>query len=322
MSRPKPGAPIGPRSLQFPTGRGRILRLRSVILICSVLVPPVAIPSAMAQTSVAAVNGEPITNRDVEQRMKVSALLFRAPLSRAAAIQELIDDRVKINEGRRLGMRVTPQGLDESLSRMAASARQTPVQFEQNLIRAGVEPEQVKAKLNAQIIWAELLRQRSRSGNVSNAELNAEMERRAAKGEALVTDYVVRQVVFVVPPGIGAGQREREASAARGRFADCETGVEYLRTLRDVAVKERVGRSSADLPKPMTELLNKTPVGKLTPPFRSEQGVEMIAVCERSQRQDNIQLRNQIEQEIVAKRTEGTAEQYLKDLRAKVEIRR
>jgi peptidyl-prolyl cis-trans isomerase SurA len=279
------------------------------------------IAPAFAQ-SVATVNGEPITSRDVDQRMKVSALLFRQPLSRAAAIQELIDDRVKINEGRRLGMRVTPQGLDEALGRLAANARQSQVQFEQNLIRAGIEPDQVKAKLNAQIIWSELLRQRSRGGNISNAELNAELERRAARGDAQVIDFVIRQVIFVVPPGVGAGQREREASAARARFTDCETGVDYVRTLRDVAVKERVARTSTELPKPTAELLSKTPVGRLTPPFRSEQGVEMLAVCERRERQDNIQLRNQIEQELQSKRTEGSATQYLNELRQKVEIRR
>ena len=180
----------------------------------------------------------------------------------------------------------------------------------------------MKAKLNAQIIWGELLRQRTRGGSVSNAELNAELERRAARGEARVTDFVIRQVIFVVPSGTAPGAREREANAARARFTDCEAGVDHLRTLRDVAVRERVSRSSAELPKKTADLLQKTPVGRLTAPFRSEQGVEMLAVCEKTERQDNIQLRNQIEQEILTKRAQGTAEQFLQELRRKAEIRR
>jgi peptidyl-prolyl cis-trans isomerase SurA len=276
----------------------------------------------MAQSSIATVNGEAITNRDVDQRMKVSGALFRQPLSRTAAIQELIDDKIKINEGRRLGMRMTPAGLDDSMSRLATNARQTPTQFEQNLIRAGIDPEAVKAKITGQAIWTELLRQRARSQNVSNSELNAELERRTAKGEAKVTDYVVRQIVFVVAAGSSPGQRERDANGARGRFTDCETGVEFMRTLRDVAVKERIGRTSTDLPKQMNELLGKTPVGRLTPPFRSDQGIEMIAVCEKNDRLDNIQLRNQIEQELLQKRAEGTSATYLNELKAKAEVRR
>jgi peptidyl-prolyl cis-trans isomerase SurA len=277
---------------------------------------------AYAQSSIATVNGEAITNRDVEQRMKVSSALFRQPLSRTAAVQELIDDKIKINEGRRLGMRMTPAGLDDSINRLATNARQTPTQFEQNLIRAGIDPEAVKAKITGQAIWTELLRQRARSQNISNSELNAEMERRAAKGDAKVTDYVVRQIVFVVPSGSNPGQRERDANGARGRFTDCETGVDYMRSLRDVAVKERIGRTSTELPKAMNDLLGKTPVGRLTPPFRSDQGIEMIAVCEKSDRLDNIQLRNQIEQELLQKRAEGTSAAYLNELKAKAEVRR
>ena len=292
--------------------------LAAALFLSAAAIGPVAAQSG----AVATVNGEPITSRDVEQRMKVSALIFRQPLSRAAAVQELVDDRVKLAEGRRLGMRVTPQGLDEALGRLAAGARQTSVQFEQNLIRAGIDPEQVKAKLNSQIIWGELLRQRTRGGSISNAELNAELDRRTAKGEARVTDFVVRQVVFVVPAGTPPGAREREASAARARFTDCDAGVEYLRTLRDVAVKERIGRSSTELPKPTVDMLQKTPVGRLTAPVRSEQGVEMLAVCEKTDRQDNIQLRNQIEQELLAKRSEGSTDQFLQELRRKAEIRR
>jgi peptidyl-prolyl cis-trans isomerase SurA len=286
------------------------------------LAPQCLATQAFAQSAVASVNGEPITSRDVDQRIRVSSALFRQPLSRPAAIQELIDDRVKLAEGRRIGMRVTSAGLDDAMGRLATNARQTTTEFERNLVRAGIDPDAVKAKINSQIVWTELLRQRSRSGNISNAELNAELERRQAKGDAKVTDFVVRQVIFVVAPGSNPGQRERDANAARGRFTDCESGVEYMRSLRDVAVKERVGRSSTELPKPTAELLQKTPVGRLTAPFRSEQGVEMLAVCEKTDRQDAAQLRNQIEQEMQQKRTEGSAASYLNELKAKVDIRR
>jgi peptidyl-prolyl cis-trans isomerase SurA len=277
---------------------------------------------AMAQASVASVNGEPITARDVEQRMRVSSMIFRKPLGRPAAIQELIDDRVKLNEGRRIGMRATPAHLDDMISRMASSNKQTSAQFEQNLVRAGIDVDAVKAKINAQTIWAELLRVRGRSSNISNAELNAELERRVAKGDAKITDYVVRQVVFVVPPGSNPGQRERDANAARGRFTDCESGVELMRTLRDVAVKERIGRTSIELSKQLGDILAKTPVGRLTPPYRTEQGVEMLAVCEKTDRQDQTVLRNQIEQEMQQKRTQGTEGSYLAELKAKTDIRR
>jgi peptidyl-prolyl cis-trans isomerase SurA len=299
------------------------MKLRILLASASILLSAVqALPALAQRAGVATVNGEPITGRDVDQRMRVSSQLFRQPLSREGALQQLIDDKVKGFEGRRLGMRVTDAHQNEMMNRMAASVRQQPTQFEQNLSRVGIEPEAVRAKFTADAIWSELLRVRARGSNVSNAELNAELEKRIAQGGARVVDYVVRPIVFVVPPGVGPGQRERDANAARGRFTDCESGVEMMRTLRDVAVKERVGRTSSDLPKPTQDLLAKTPLGRLTPPYRSEQGVEMLAVCEKNERQDVTRLRGEIEQEIMQKRSQGTSEAYLKELRVKVEIRR
>ncbi len=279
---------------------------------------------ALAQRSagVATVNGEPITARDIEQRMRVMSMLFRQPLSRQAAIEQLIDDKVRGAEARRIGMKVTEAHQREMMNRLAASVRQEPTQFEQNLAKAGIEPDAVRQKISADAIWNELLRVRARSSNISNAELNAEVERRAARGEAKVTDYVVRQIVFVVPPGVSVGQRMAQANAARGRFTDCESGVEYMRTLPDVAVRERIGRTSVDLPKQTNDLLAKTPLGRLTPPYTSAQGVEMLAVCEKNDRQDIGQLRQQVEQELQQKRSQGSAAAYMNELRAKVDIRR
>jgi peptidyl-prolyl cis-trans isomerase SurA len=282
----------------------------------------VGIPLAVAQNSVVTVNGDPITETDIQQRMRISSLIYRKSLSRQAATNELIDDRLKMQEARRIGLRPTQAFLDDTINRMASNNRQQPAQFEQNLQRAGIQPDALKAKLGADAVWSEMLRMRTRSNNVSNAELNAEVDRRIAKGEANVTDYVVRQVVFIVPPGVNPGARERDANAVRGRFTDCETGVEFMRTQRDVAIRERIGRTSSDLSKQLNDTLQKTPVGRLTPPYRSEQGIEMLAVCEKNARQDTIALRNRVEQELLSRRSENTAGPYLNELRSKAQIQR
>jgi peptidyl-prolyl cis-trans isomerase SurA len=295
------------------------------LLLATALLAPIALPlaaPAMAQGSVVAVNGEPITDRDINQRMRINQLLYRKPTSRPAALEELINDRVKLAEGRRQGMRATNAGMDEIMSRFASQNRQTLPVFEQNLSKAGIEPEALRGKIAADTIWTELLRNRSRNRNVSNSDLNAEVDRRAAKGEAMVTDYVVRQVVFVVPQGSSPGQRERDANAVRGRFTDCDSGVELMRTLRDVAVKERIGRSSGDLSKPLNDTLSKTPLGRLTAPYRSEQGIEMLAVCEKNQREDRGALRTRVEQELQEKTATTGSDTYLKELRSKVVITR
>ncbi len=178
------------------------------------------------------------------------------------AIEQLIDDKVRNIEGRRLGMRVTDNHQRDMMNRLAGSARMDLATFEQNLARAGIEPDAVRDKISADAVWGELLRVRARGSTVTNAELNAELERRVAAGGARVTDYVIRQIIFVVPPGVSPGQRLAQANAARPRFTDCESGVDYMRTLPDVAVRERIGRTSTELQKQTADLLAKTPVGR------------------------------------------------------------
>jgi peptidyl-prolyl cis-trans isomerase SurA len=276
--------------------------------------------SAQAQGTVATVNGEPISSADVDQRMRIDRLMFRQNLSRAQTIDTLINDKIKIAEGRRLGMRVTNEFLDDSLGRMASGNRMTRAEFQTNLSRAGVNIESLRDRLRAEAVWSEILRSRSRAGGASNAEIDAELQRRLARGEAKVTDYVLRQVIFVVTPDNGVGAQERQAAAARQRFTDCETGVDYLRTLRDVAVRERVSRSSAEVSEQLAQLLARTQTGRLTPTFRSDQGVEMLAVCERFERQDTGALRSRVEEELSRRRAEGSGEAFLRELRSRAEI--
>jgi peptidyl-prolyl cis-trans isomerase SurA len=51
--------------------------------------------------------------------------------------------------------------------------------------------------------------------------------------------------------------------------------------MRDAAIRDQLTKTSADLPPNLRELLDKLPVGKLTPPEVTKQGVEMVALCSR-----------------------------------------
>ena len=57
-----------------------------------------------AQTVAVMVNGEPITNYDIEQRGKLNALTTHKPPVRQDVINELIDEKVKIREGKKFGV--------------------------------------------------------------------------------------------------------------------------------------------------------------------------------------------------------------------------
>lgn len=276
---------------------------------------------AAAQAVLALVNNRPVTSFDVEQRIRIAQLVERRQLDRRSALSELIDDQVKYIEARRIGFRITEEGVEQEFSRLARTNRQSDRQFEDALKSAGLSANAIRDKIRADLAWTSLLRERVRRGSqISNEEIERELAERR-RGQAVVTEYEVRVVVFIVPPGASPAGAERTAAAARGRFSSCESGFEELRTMRDVAVRAPVIRNSQELPKNLRDILDKTPVGRLGPPARTDQGIEMFAVCAKRERENPGTQRSNIATELAEKRVADGAKAYLDELRKKVEIR-
>ncbi len=287
-------------------------------LICATLAPA----PAQAQAVVAMVNGNPITSFDVDQRIRIIALTTRRTMSRPQATQDLIDDQLKIQEARRIGYRLNDDNIDDQMSRVARSNGQNIPEFLANLSKAGIDGSSYRKKLRADYSWDIALQSKFKGETAASSnEVNAIVESKLKDGGAKVTDFEVHSIIFVVSRTDGnAGTRERQANAARAGFRNCEDGLEMLRKLPDVAVKPLVKRSSDVLSANLLALLNKTPVGSMTPAFRSEQGIEAIAVCGKSERIDTSSIRSNAEKEISSKKAGKFAEEYLAGLRTKALI--
>lgn len=284
-------------------------------------VPIVASPPAQAQAVLAMVNQQPVTSFDVAQRIRIAQLTDGRRLSQQAALQELIDDRVKLFQARKVGYRVTEEGVDAEYSRIARGGGRTTAQFEAALRQSGIEPNALRDKIRSDLAWQVILREQARKGSdISSAELEAAVQQEMKK-QRTITDYQLQSVIFVVPRGTNPGERERAANAARGRFTNCETGFNELRTLRDVAVRPPQYRSTEGMSEQLVKVLDRTPVGKLTPTFRTEQGIEMVAVCERKTREPSANLRSEVMATVTEKRITDVARKYLQELRKTVDIR-
>lgn len=284
--------------------------------LCSAMLAP-----ASAQNVLALVNQKPVTSFDVQQRIRLAAMIDRRKLDQRSALQELIDDQVKLVQARRNGYRVTDDGVEAEFSRLAKSNRQTTNEFSDVLRRAGLEPNALRDKIRADIAWNVIQRDQARKGSqVTNDEIERELGAKTKKQKDIV-DYQLQSVIFVVPQGGSAGERVKAASAARNKFTSCETGFEDLRLMRDVAVRPPVLRSSDSMSDQLNALLAKTSVGRMTPPFPSEQGVEMVAVCERKPRDASATARAEVATSLSDKRMNENAKSYLATLRKTVEIR-
>lgn len=280
-----------------------------------------AAPGAQAQSIMAQVNNRAITGMDVAQRVRIAALVDRRRLGSREALEELIDDQAKIIEASRIGYRINDEGVDNEFNKIAKSNGQNPREFEDVLRRSGLEPSAVRDKLRANLAWQALLRDRVKLGTqVTRAEVESAAGERK-RGERVV-EYSLIPVVFVVPPGASPGSRVASANAARAKFTGCDNGFDSLRSMPDVFVRPMIVRTSGDLTKPLAALLDKTPVGKMTPPAAGEQGIESIAVCSKrdttgSEASDTAA----VAESIAEKKVQTSSKAYLAEIRKKVTIR-
>jgi peptidyl-prolyl cis-trans isomerase SurA len=265
-------------------------------------------------------NGSPITELDIRQRTKIISQSTRKTPSRKAVIQELIDDRLKIAKAKYYRVEVSEKEVDEAFNNLAQRQGVSPQQFGQFLKQQGIDPSAIKARLRAEMTWGRLVRGRySSSLQVSDADINRALRERNESGEAAVGYIYTLYPVTVVVPG-GSSQaviaaKQREAENLRSRFTSCDHGLALARALRDVAVNEPIAKSSASLPESLRNLLDKMPIGHLTTPEATGQGLQMFALCDKKQTTAESPLKRKVREELLIKRFQAESQKFLNEIR-------
>jgi len=287
----------------------------AVVLAAAIGIGSLASTPSHAQAVVASVNDDPVTNVDIEQHMKILRVLQKNA-TRDAALESIYETRLKLMEMSKYKVNPGDQDIGWALGITARRLKADPQSLVGALQRAGVTEDQWKQKWKSEAGWMQLIRALNRTLEVSETEVRAEL---AKSGQNKAVEYTVRQVILVVPNGGNAEGRLAEAGQLRARFTDCATGVPMAAAFRDTAVKEPITRSSSALNEALRKILDSTPVGRLTPPSRSPQGVEMLAVCNKSDRQDAAAAEN-LRNDMVFKKLQSESDKRYAEVRAKAVI--
>jgi peptidyl-prolyl cis-trans isomerase SurA len=273
---------------------------------------------AAAQQIVVIVNGEPITALDIEQRSKLVQLSTHKAPPRQEVLDELINEKLKVREAKRWGLEVSDSEVDQSFAAMASRMRYTPDQLIQGLAKSGINASTLKSRIRADIAWSQLVRGRFQAAlQVGEKDILTAAETRG--DDTVGYDYTLRPILFFVPAGSSENVidgRKREAEALRARFQGCEEGLPFARALRDVAVREQVVKSSADLPPELRKLLEGIEVGRLTAPETTKLGIEMFAICAKKESSaENSVGKRRARETVFNQRFEQRSKQYLQELR-------
>jgi peptidyl-prolyl cis-trans isomerase SurA len=285
---------------------------------------------AQAQTVAVMVNGEPITDFDIEQRSKLDFVSAHKQPSRQDVINELIDEKVKIKEAKKFGVDPGASDIDQAFAQMSQRMRITPEQLTKSLEAQGIRAETLKQKIKTDMVWGSLVRgrykERLQVGEKDVAEkVKAEGGDDAQQADAF--EYRMQPVVLIVPRGSTPSAielRQKDAETLRARVETCEQANQYFKSMPNAAIREMVIRTSADIPPNLRKVLDDTPVGHLTPPEVTKQGIEMVALCARKPTTIDTPKRKEMREKMYAQKYEATSKAYLDEIRkgAMIEYRR
>lgn len=295
-----------------------IARYRAWFLSVVVTLTFAAPTTSYAQVVVIA-NGSPITEYDIQQRMKLDAISQKSP-NRQQAINDLIDDRLKIARAKVYGLEVGDSEITGAFENMAVRQHITVAQFTQVLERSGISPNTVKARIRAEMTWQQLIRGKYNSSlQIGDSDIaKALKDKNEGDAPAVGYIYTLYPVMVVVARGSSEATisaKRSEAENLRSRFASCADGLAMARGLRDVAVRDPITRNSADLSPQLRDLLGNIQVGRLTPPEVTAQGLQMFAVCNKKESATDSPQKREMREQLFAKRFESESKKYLDEIR-------
>lgn len=293
------------------------MRKLSALIIAAILCIG-ALP-ALAATVVVTVNDASITDTQVSARQGLFRLEGRSPAQKEI-INELVNEALMLQEAERIGVKVTQEQIDGAFTNVARQIKVSPSNLREILAQNGVAVSTMHDRLRAAIAWQGVVGQVVQSRvQISDADLDKQAALKVTEANSF--DYILKEVVFLMPGGKGsASRRTSEANAFRKAYAGCDSAVPLSLKYTDAAVIDVGRRHATQLPDAVAKELAGMRVGGITKPRVNDSGVSMLAVCSKDAARDLTFIKNGIRQQTGDQLLKGEIDKYLAELRSKARI--
>ncbi len=163
-----------------------------------------AMPSVVKATAI--VNGDVITQTDVDQRLALLAIANGGKIPpdqvdtlRQQVLRNLIDETLEIQAAKAEKIEIKSSDIDQTVTRVAANVKQTPDQLKDFLTANNSSMRSLRRQIEGEISWQRLQRAKIESGvSVGDEEVKAVLEKMtASKG---TEEYRVGEIFLSSTP--------------------------------------------------------------------------------------------------------------------------
>lgn len=281
------------RNLRVPTGAMLALLVASPLLtvLSMTVLPTAASAQQLVGRIVASVNDDAVTDYDIDGRIRLIAASANAPVNAETqerygriALRELIDDRLKAQEAKRLGITANDKEVGAAIQSIERNNKMEPGGLMKELTQKSVPIGALIDQVKASILWRKVLRRRVLPQvRVATNEVDDALNRIREAGGG----FVARVAEIVLPAGTPQERREANARAveirsqlaAGGKFP--ELARRYSRS-PTAAIGGDMGEvQSGQLPPELDEALTALQPGQISEPVFADGALHILLLVGR-----------------------------------------
>jgi peptidyl-prolyl cis-trans isomerase SurA len=275
------------------------------------------------QSIVVLVNDDPITAYDIEQRERFLAVTTQeqpSPALKKKATDMLIEERLEIQQGRKLGITPDEDSVNKVLGGMAQNNNMSPDQLATALGQMGVNIKTLKDRIRSQVVWQDVVRKKFRHDvSIGDADVDKALtdagESDKPKEE---TTLELRQVKYEIPTDADQGVIAKQLAAIeaiRAKVQTCSNLSTLTRDIKGFKVKALEDQLPDSLGQPTRTLVMNAKIGQMTPPTLSGSAIEAYAVCGKHEIKGDPEKRQQAQRKLMEQEFGIRAEGLLRDMR-------
>lgn len=299
----------------------------AALILAVILVGGIRLASAQEVSIKVLVNDDPISDYDIDQRVRFLAITTQQQPStdlKKEATNLLIDERLQMQQARTLGITPDDDDMMKILGDMAQKNNLTVDGLSTALGKAGVNIKTLKDRIRAQLAWQSVVRQKFRHDvDVGDADVDKALAESGANGgqesgTSASPTLQLKQVKFEFPAGADdktIAARLAAAEALRARFDNCSNVNDLAKGVEGASIKTLTDQQPTSLVQPARLLVMSAKVGQMTPPTLTQSAVEIYAVCGKRTAIGDSKLREETERKLMNQEMMIRAERLLRDLR-------
>jgi peptidyl-prolyl cis-trans isomerase SurA len=273
------------------------------------------------QSIVVLVNDDPITLYDIEQRQRFLAVTTQAqpgPALKKQATDMLIEERLQIQQAKKLGLTPDESTVNKVLGGMAQKNNMSPEALGAALGQMGVNIKTLRDRVRAQVAWQEVVRRKFRRDVViGDADVDKALSGGAGEAEEKTT-LQLRQVKYQIPSNADQSTIARqlaEMETVRAKLQSCGKVSTLTQGMKGLTVNTLQDQLASSLSQPSRLLVMNAKVGQMTPPTLTGSAIEAYAVCGRRAVKGDPEKRQETENKLMEQELGIRAEGLLRDMR-------